>query len=435
MLVPYLIPSGDIGTAESMFPVPAIDYCAGTYFTAETVQNRMSEADLVQEKVTQSFETLADENVDLWITYGRETTEIDEPCFGFLLGFDVVWPSMVLLSADGDAITIIGSHDAPNAEALDAYDVRPYEEGLEAEFLDVLSDIDPDNIAVNYSRDNNIADGLTHGLYHRLTDMLEGTEYENKLQSSSDVVSRIRSQKSPTERERMDRAAEITEKFLSEAADAWTPEWTEADFADYIHEMMRDQGLDSAWSWDYCPTVHAGGEAELGHTMPGDLTLPRGEVLHVDFGVKYEGYATDIQRLYYWPGEDSAVPTDLQSAYEDVRAAIDAAFEVIEPGVQGFEVDDAARETITDRGWPEYKHAVGHNVGRNAHDGATLLGPRWERYGESPEGEVHEGEIYTLELGVETEWGYLGQEEMVEVTADGATYFVEPQTEFRVLEP
>ena len=106
----------------------------------------------------------------------------------------------------------------------------------------------------------------------------------------------------------------------------------------------------------------------------------------------------------------------------------------MEPGVQGFVVDDAARDEITDRGWPEYKHAVGHNVGRNAHDGGTLLGPKWDRYGESPDGIVREGEIYTLELGVDTEWGYLGQEEMVEVTSDGVEYFVEPQTEFRRLD-
>jgi Xaa-Pro aminopeptidase len=172
----------------------------------------------------------------------------------------------------------------------------------------------------------------------------------------------------------------------------------------------------------------------MGHTMAGDLTLRPGQVLHVDFGVKYEGYATDIQRLYYYPTEaGEPIPDDLQSAFEDVRAAVDAAFEALEPGVTGHEVDDAARDEITARDWPEYTHAVGHNVGRNAHDGGTLLGPLWERYGDSPNGVVREGEIYTLELGVETDYGYLGQEEMAEVTADGAEWFVEPQTELRRL--
>lgn len=395
----------------------------------------MADRDLVREKVEQSIDILEETDTDLWITFGRETTEIDEPCIPLLLGFDIVWPTAVLLTKDGEKHVVIGRHDAPNAEELEIYDVHPYDEGFEPAVRKLVSDIDPDEIAVNYSRDNNIADGLTHGLYLQLTDALDGTGYEDTLVSSSDIVSRFRSAKSPIEYDRMVRAAEITEGMFSEMAENWTPQWTEADVADFIHGRMQERGLDSAWSWDYCPTVHAGGESELGHTMPGDLTLPQGEVLHIDFGVKYEGYATDIQRLYYYPEGDSGPPDELQSAYEDVRAAIDASFEVMEPGVKGFEVDDAARDEITDRGWSEFKHAVGHNVGRNAHDGGTLLGPKWDRYGESPEGIVREGEIYTLELGVDTEWGYLGQEEMVEVTSDGVEYFVDPQTEFRLLEP
>ncbi len=394
----------------------------------------MADDTLVREKVEQSIGILEGTDTDLWITLGRETTEIDEPCLPILLGFDIVWPTLVLLTKGGEKHVVIGRHDAPNAEELNVYDVHPYDESFESTLRDLVSAIDPDEIAVNYSRDNNIADGLTYGLYLQLTEALEGTGYEDTLVSSSDVVSRVRSKKSDIEYERMETAAEITQELFSVMADNWTPEWTEAQVADFVHEKMQERDLDSAWSWDYCPTVHAGGEAELGHTMAGDLTLPPGEVLHIDFGVKYEGYATDIQRLYYYPENGERPPDDLRSAFEDVRAAIDRSFELMEPGVKGFEVDKAARKEITDRGWSEFKHAVGHNVGRNAHDGGTLLGPRWDRYGELPDGVVHEGEIYTLELGVETEWGYLGQEEMVEVTSDGAEYFIEPQTEFRLLE-
>ena len=394
----------------------------------------MPDEPLVREKVEQSIDILEETETDLWVTVARETTEIDEPCLPILLGFDVVWPTLVLLSKQGEKHVVIGRHDAPNAEALDVYDVHPYDESFEPTFRELVASIDPSDIAVNFSRDNNIADGLTHGMYLQLTGALEGTGYEDALVSSSDVVSRLRSAKSPIEYDRMETAAEITEEYFSAMADEWTPDWTEADVAEFLHGLMEDRGLDSAWSWDYCPTVHAGGASEAGHTMAGDLTLPKGEVLHIDFGVKYEGYATDIQRLYYYGEDGQDPPAELQSAYDDVRAAIDAAFDAMEPGVQGFVVDDAARDEITDRGWPEYKHAVGHNVGRNAHDGGTLLGPKWDRYGESPDGIVREGEIYTLELGVDTEWGYLGQEEMVEVTSDGVEYFVEPQTEFRRLD-
>jgi Xaa-Pro aminopeptidase len=264
--------------------------------------------------------------------------------------------------------------------------------------------------------------------------LLEDTAYEGSLVSADPIVSELRGIKSETERERIVAAAEETEAFFAEMIDEWSPDWTEADVSDYLHGRMEDEGYGSAWSWDYCPTVHAGGESPVGHTLPGDRTLPTGEILHVDFGVVRDGYAADIQRLYYRPEGDEDPPADLQAAFEDVRAAIDAGLEALEPGVEGHVVDDAARDELTDRGWPEYQHAFGHQVGRNAHDGGALLGPLWERYGDQPRREVRTGEIYTAELGVETEYGYIGQEEMVLITDDGYEFVVDPQQELRTIE-
>lgn len=403
----------------------------------------MSDTDLVAEKTEQAVKALEEHDADLWLTFCRETTEIAEPCLPFLLGFDVVWPTAILVSAEGRKAVVIGRHDAPNAREL-PHEVHPYDESLEEPLLDLLEEIDPDEIAVNYSRDDNTADGLTHGLYLRLRNLLDGTAYEGSLTSAETVISTVRGIKSPTERERVQQAVETTQDLLAEMADRWNPDWTESDVANWCHARMDERGLDSAWSWDYCPTVHAGGESEVGHTLPGDLTLPPGEVLHVDFGVKQDGYSADMQRLFYRPSDEQREspsdehpepPAELQSAFEDVRAAILAGRDAIEPGVQGFEVDDAAREELTSRGWPDYQHAFGHQVGRNAHDGGTLLGPQWDRYGSAPAGEIRAGEIYTVELGTATEWGYLGLEEMVLVTDDGTEWLTEPQEEFWMLSP
>lgn len=394
----------------------------------------MTDSDLIAEKTEQAADVLAERDIDCWLTFCRETTEIPEPNLPFLLGFDVVWPTAILVTKEGRSAVVVGRHDAPNARDL-PHEVYPYDESLEGPLVDLLDEIGPDEIAVNYSRDDNTADGLTHGMYLRLRDLLDGTAHEESLTSAEPVVAAVRGVKSATERERVRRAVETTEQLLAEIGDRWNPDWTEADVSEWCHERMENRGLGSAWSWDYCPTVHAGGESEIGHTLPGDLTLPPGEVLHVDFGVQQDGYSADVQRLFYRPSDEHPdPPADLRDAFEDVRAAIEAGREAIAPGVQGYEVDDAAREELTDRGWPEYEHAFGHQVGRNAHDGGTLLGPRWDRYGTAPEGEIRAGEIYTVELGAETEWGYLGQEEMVLVTEGGTEWLTDPQTEFWTLE-
>lgn len=387
----------------------------------------MFDTELIAEKTDQAAGVLAEQDVDLWLTFARETADVAEPCLSFLLGLDVVWPTAVLVSKEGRKAVVLGRYDAPNAD-LDSYEVYRYDESYEEPLLDFVRDVDPGEIAVNYSRDDNVADGLTHGMYRRLSDLLAGTPYEDSLTSAEAVVSEVRGVKSPIERERIDRAIETTHELLVAVGDHWTPDWTERDVSDWLHSRMDERDLDSAWSRDYCPTVAAGSDSEIGHTLPGDLSVPQGEVLHVDFGVKQDGYSADMQRVFYRPsGANPEPPEDLRAAFDDVRAAIEAGKDAIAPGVQGHEVDDAARYEITDRGWPEYPHATGHQVGRNAHDGGTLLGPRWDRYGSQPESEIRAGEIYTVELGVETEWGYLGQEEMVVVTEDGSDWLTDPQ--------
>jgi len=391
----------------------------------------MDEA-LIAEKTRQAREAVAAVDADVWLTFARETGDVPEPCLPYVLGFDVVWPALVLFTADRSAV-ILGRHDAPNAERLGVHEVTPYDESLADPLVDFLDRERPESIAVNYSRDDPVADGLTHGMYLRLLDLLPA-EYEDALVSAEPIVAELRGIKSQLERRRVRESAERTEQLFAEMADAWTPEWTEADVADFLHGRMREAGYGSAWSWDYCPTAHAGGDAEVGHTLAGERTIPPGELLHLDFGVVHEGYAADLQRVYYRPGSrEETPPADLRDAFEDVRAAIDAGRAALAPGVRGHEVDAAAREELTDRGWPAFEHGFGHQVGRNAHDGGTLLAPLWDRYGDQPRGEVRAGEIYTVELGVDTRYGYVGQEEMVRVVEDGHEFVVEPQTELRRL--
>jgi len=237
------------------------------------------------------------------------------------------------------------------------------------------------------------------------------------------------------EQELLRDAATHTEALLGAMADAWTPEWTETDVAAFLHERLRQGAYEPAWSREYCPAVNAGPDADVGHTLPGDRTVQPGELLHVDFGVSRDGYVSDIQRTYYRPAaQDGRPPAALRAAFEDVRAALAAGLAVLEPGVRGHEVDAAARETLTERGWSGFNHAFGHQVGRLAHDGGTLLGPLRERYGDRARGEVSAGEVYSVELGVGTTYGFVGLEEMVRVVEGGTEFLVDPQTELRLLE-
>ena len=100
------------------------------------------------------------------------------------------------------------------------------------------------------------------------------------------------------------------------------------------------------------------------------------------------------------------------------------------PGAAGWEVDAAARESLVAAGYPEPMHALGHQLGRSAHDGGTTLAPRWDRYGAAPFGLVEAGNVFTLEYGTAVPGrGYIGLEEDVLVTADGIEWLSTPQRE------
>jgi len=81
-------------------------------------------------------------------------------------------------------------------------------------------------------------------------------------------------------------------------------------------------------------------------------------------------------------------------------------------------------------------HALGHLLGRSVHDGATVLGPRWERYKGICDLKVEAGNVFTLELHVVVpERGMMSLEEDVLVTEQGVEYLSHPQTSLRYICP
>ncbi|UCH04963.1 MAG: M24 family metallopeptidase, partial [Candidatus Thorarchaeota archaeon] len=120
----------------------------------------------------------------------------------------------------------------------------------------------------------------------------------------------------------------------------------------------------------------------------------------------------------------------VENAFEPVRDAIQATSEFIKAGSVGHEVDDIARNHVIEQGYEEYQHALGHQIGRQAHDGGTILGPLWDRYGDTPKGVVEVGNVFTLELNVRTkDYGQVSLEEDIVITKKGCEFLSRPQRE------
>jgi Xaa-Pro aminopeptidase len=205
---------------------------------------------------------------------------------------------------------------------------------------------------------------------------------------------------------------------------------SEREIYDFVQQRIDERGLGYAWDRAGDPIVNTGPDSMIGHGRPSPaIRVAPGHILHLDLGVVREAYGSDIQRCWYVPREgERGIPDDVRRALGAVNGAITAGAGALRPGVEGWTVDAAGRRQIVAAGYPEYQHSLGHQVGRLAHDGGALLGPRWERYGRTPFLKVEPDQVFTLELGVIVEGrGYLGIEEMVQVTEDGCAWLTERQ--------
>ena len=113
-------------------------------------------------------------------------------------------------------------------------------------------------------------------------------------------------------------------------------------------------------------------------------------MLLLDLGVISQGYASDMTRTICL---GQANP-DMREIYETVARAQEAAIACMLPGATTREVDQAAREAISDAGYAEgFTHGLGHSIGLETHDPGLNLSPS------TPNVELEVGMVFTVEPG------------------------------------
>jgi Xaa-Pro aminopeptidase len=380
---------------------------------------------LLREKADQAQGLLKETGLDCWLIFARETGIHPDPGMELVVGADVVRNSAFLFGAAGERIAIVARFDVANVQATGVFkEVVGYDEDIKEHLLNALHRLQPQQIGLNYSTDDVTADGLTHGHWLLLNNLLCDTPYATRLTSAAPLLSRLRGRKTPGELDCIRRAVAVTEEIVGLVGGQIRPGVSERDLADFIHQEFRRRGLATAWSFDSCPIVNCGPASEPGHASPrDDLRVEPGQLVHIDLGVRQDGFCSDLQRMWYVRRRgETAPPESVQRAFRAVVRAIEAGAAALRPGVHGFEVDAAARQVVVESGYPEFKHGLGHSLGRAVHDGGTLLGPRWPCYGKTTEREVEVGNVFTLELGVMTDAGLVGLEEDVVVNRKGCDF-------------
>jgi len=393
---------------------------------------------LIQEKVSQAIDILKEQKTNMWLTFVRETSGVRDPALDFLIGDnDLTWLSALILTRKGEKIAIVGNLETEAVRQLNVFDeILGYDSAVSGLLRDTIARLNPDGIAVNTSRNNVHADGLTHAMYEFLKEYLAGTPYADRLVSAEPIINALRGRKTPAELARIRRAVEITDEIYQKTFAFIKIGMTEIQVGEYMHRLANEYGVGLAWPAENCPAVNSGPNKVVGHNGPTEIKIERGHIVHFDFGVKYEGYCSDIQRIAYVLREDETeAPVEVQRGFITIRTAIEKSREAMKAGATGNSVDVISREIVEDSGYPEFMHALGHQLGRVAHDGGALLGPLWEKYGNSPNQTLELDQVYTIEPHVIVAgYGCIGLEEDVVMTATGAEYIGDPQREIVLIQ-
>jgi len=391
---------------------------------------------LVQEKVRQAVGLLKESKVDCWITFTRESEINGDPTLVFLAPGNVTWHSAFIISADGRTRAIVGQLDQKTVEDAGAYDqVVGFVTGIREPFLEYLKELGPAAIAVNFSKGSEVCDGLTHGMFLLLQDLLAEIGMADRLVSSEKIVSALRERKTPAEIENLRAAVRATEDIFASVAKFIRPGKSEQEIAAFMRQEVARKKLLPAWGESTCPAVFSGPETAGAHYAPTERRVERGHLLNMDFGVKVNHYCADLQRTFYVLGEgEKEPPAEVRRGFDTIVRSIELARQALNPGVEGRAVDAVGRQAVVEAGYAEFPHGLGHQVGRFAHDGTALLGPMWEKYAEKPLRPIEEGMVFTLEPRLTVPGhGIATVEEMVVVTKHGAEWLSTPQKELLLI--
>ena len=151
-----------------------------------------------------------------------------------------------------------------------------------------------------------------------------------------------------------------------------------------VQQFIRTAFVGAGLFTDHGPIVGVNANASNPHYEPSaEATAPirNGDFVLIDMWAKLNNRPGAVYYDITWTGVCGGAPTpEMQNIFAIVRDARDAAIDRVGKAVaagkeiRGFEVDDAARGYIRDKGFAEYfVHRTGHSIGEDVHgSGANM---------------------------------------------------------------
>lgn len=154
-------------------------------------------------------------------------------------------------------------------------------------------------------------------------------------------------------REKYVEAGRIAGEARELAVETASPGTLLLDIAEQVEDFIREQGAAPAFP------VNLSIDDDAAHYTPyrkDDRVLESENLLNIDVGVHIDGYIGDTAVTVDTSGEN-------EELVEASAGAVDAAIEVVEPGVTLGEIGAAIQEAIESHGFKPVRNLSGHGLG------------------------------------------------------------------------
>ena len=249
------------------------------------------------------------------------------------------------------------------------------------------------------------------GFEERYLAFTEHKIIEQELSKKTDLIPTygitedLREIKTTEELEKIKKAAQITIEAFKFIEDFISLGKKETEVAAELERFIRYRGARSS-AFDII--VASGPNSSFPHHLTSQRKIKNNEPVLIDMGVEYKGYKSDLTRVFFLGKIDATV----SKVYAIVREAQHRAIAKIKPAVQINEIDTAARQYITKKGYGGFfGHNLGHGIGLEVHEEPRISGKENSK--------LKTGMVFTVEPGIYLPGKFgIRIEDMVLVTQD-----------------
>lgn len=309
--------------------------------------------------------------------------------------------SLLILTADGRAAAVLPRLEQPRAEAQARMPIQFFPwadtEGPQQALAHGVASLELEGrVGVEYTA-------------MRVLELraLEAVAPQLSFEDGNQVIAALRMSKDAEELAAMRQAIGIIESSLTAALANVRVDMTELEFAAILDQEIYARNS----SPSFTTIVASGPNSANPHHSNSTRGFQPGDLVIVDCGAWYQGYASDLTRTFAI-GEPTAEVRQIYQLVQQANAAGRQA--AAQAGASGASIDAAARSVIEAGGYgPHFIHRTGHGLGLEIHEppyivaGATTPLPV--------------GATFTVEPGIYVA-GLCGVriEDNVVITADGA---------------